>query len=207
MGPCVRRHFRAPDAGEKTEVYQVFHKTPLGEEQGASHAGSTPKLVFTDAHSAFIECCSVRDVLIRDSVGSTHGMFHSQSCGRARKIPSVPRECMGVNAVALTHDLPTLVKVTFSLSLPAVPHTKQSWPPQHDLSFKVFNDRHLSMCFSCWTTWLFLIGRAPHVQMSTSERFYDLIFTSALTCNGRYFQVRKTVWTINLNNIFIWSMC
>lgn len=99
MGPCVRRHFREPDAGEKTEVYQVFHKTSLGEEQGASHAGSTPKLVFTDAHSAFIECCSVRDVLIRDSVGSTHGMFHSQSCGRAHKIPSVPRECMSVNAV------------------------------------------------------------------------------------------------------------
>lgn len=43
----------------------------FGEEQGASHAGSTLKLVFTDTNSTFIRCCLVWYV-IRDLDGFTH---------------------------------------------------------------------------------------------------------------------------------------
>lgn len=54
--------------------------------------------------------------------------------------------------LSIPHDLPAPVKVTYRLQcLQFALLLMQSWPLRSDVLFKVVNDYHLSVCFSCRT--------------------------------------------------------
>lgn len=53
--------------------------------------------------------------------------------------------------LSIPYDLPAQVKVTYRLSCLQFTLLMQAWPLQFDELFKVLNDYHLSVCFSCRT--------------------------------------------------------
>lgn len=179
--------------GRKKRALSSFSQDiPWREEQGTSHARSTSKSVFTDTHSMFIGSCLVRgsDLWIRNThlwfVESTRSPFQPQSVKRGMLGEGVRYKCIKANVHYIMWSA-CFTESHFLSLLPAVPHIKQPWPLQYDPSFKVFNEHHFSTCFSCRTSWLFLIGRIFPADVNVWTVLWSDLFFCADTVRSAHF--------------------
>lgn len=189
MGPCGRGHFREPDAGEKKESSIKFFTRRPSERGAGSFTRSTSKSVFTDTHSMFIGSCLVRDP-IYESETHTFGLLSlRRDCFILSQLREAcqAKECV-INALRLTSttscDLPALLKVIFGLCC-LLFHILNS----PDLSNMTPHSKCLMNTISQRVSAVEPVGsfssEEHFLQMSTSECFYDLISSSALTQYGQ----------------------
>lgn len=141
-----------PRRKKRRALSSFSQDVPRREERGALRSRSTSKSVFTDTHSTFIGSCFSQgsDLWIRN----THRWFVecTQSVKRGMLGERVRYKCIKANVQRTEGHIWSLLR--------AVPHIKQPWPLQYEPSHsKCLMNAYFSTCFSCRTSWLFLLGR------------------------------------------------
>lgn len=211
MGPCVCRHFREPDAGEKKESsIKFFTKRP--SERGALSFTRTLDIEISvyryTFHVHWVLFSQGSDLWIRNThlwfVESTQSLFHPQSVKRGMLGKKVCYKCIRSNVHYIMWPA-CFTESHFLSLLPAVPHIKQPWPLQYDPSFKVFNEHHFSTCFSRRTSWLFLIGRTFPTDVNIWTFLCSDLFFCADTVRSAFCSFFKYSFalTINLTQCFV----